>query len=155
MGLDIYLLKKIYVGAGTGSQRFKIDGTIDIRRNGFRIPIDLNRIQEITECVGYWRKFAALHQWMLDNALSGKNDCREHLISIETLLKLKTDCESIIYGEDEWINHAKKIFCHLCFENATQEQLNEFLSEIRYTYQILSDLSVSTREATYYYRASW
>ena len=88
MGLDIYLLRKIYVGAGIENQKFKIDGSVDIRKNGHRMPVELNRILEITECVGYWRKFAALHQWMLDNALHGKNDCHEHAISEDVLLKL-------------------------------------------------------------------
>lgn len=155
MGLDIYLLRKIYVGAGMGSQRFKIAGSVDILKNGHRMPIELDRILEVTECVGYWRKFAALHQWMLDNALNGKNDCHEHVISEDVLLKLKTDCEKIISHNAEWINRAKEIFPHLRFECASTEQLKEFLDEIHYTFNVLSNLPESSTDATYYYRASW
>ena len=93
MGLDIYLLRKVYIGAGCGSRWLKIEGTLDIRKNGKNVPVELNRIWEITECVGYWRKFAPLHQWMLENALSGENDCLEHVISQEVILKL---CLSVI-----------------------------------------------------------
>ena len=44
MGLDIYLLRKVYVGAGCGSRWLKIEGTVDIRKNGKNIPVELNRI---------------------------------------------------------------------------------------------------------------
>ena len=155
MGLDIYLLRKVYIGAGCGSRWLRLEGTVDIRKNGTTVPVELNRIWEITECVGYWRQFAPLHQWMLENALSGENDCQEHVISSAVILKLKSDCEKILSTEKDWIIPAKEIFPHLHFEKADSEQLEEFLSEIRYTYQILSALPEEYSDAVYCYKASW
>ena len=155
MGLDIYLLHKVYIGAGCGSPWLKIEGTVDIRKNGKNVPVELNRILEITECVGYWRKFTPLHQWMLENALSGENDCQEHVISQGVISMLKADCEKIISAKKDWIAQAKEVFPYLHFEKADPDQLEEFLSEIRYTYQILLDLPEEYPDAVYCYKASW
>ena len=155
MGLDIYLLRKVYIGAGCGSRWLKIEGTLDVRKNGKNVPVELNRIWEITECVGYWRKFAPLHQWMLENALSGENDCLEHVISQEVILKLKADCEKIVSAEKDWVAPAKEVFPYLLFEKADPDQLEEFLSDIIYTYQILLNLPEEYPDAVYCYKASW
>lgn len=155
MGLDIYLLRKVYIGAGSGSRWLKIEGTVDIQKNGKSVPIELNRIWEVTECVGYWRKFAPLHQWMLENALSGENDCLEHIITPTVISKLKADCEKIVSAEKNWIAPAKEVFPFLHFEKADPEQLEEFLSEIKYTYQILLNLPAEHPDAVYCYKASW
>ena len=155
MGLDIYLLRKVYVGAGCGSRWLKIEGTVDIRKNGQTVPVELNRIWEITECVGYWRKFAPLHQWMLENALSDENDCLEHVISQEVISKLKADCEKIVSAEKDWIAPAKEVFPYLHFEKADPDQLEEFFSEIIYTYQTLLNLPEEYPDAVYCYKASW
>lgn len=155
MGLDIYLLRKVYIGAGSGSRWLKIEGTVDIQKNGKSVPIELNRIWEVTECVGYWRKFAPLHQWMLENALSGENDCLEHIITPTVISKLKADCEKIVSAEKNWIAPAKEVFPFLHFEKADPEQLEEFLSEIKYTYKILLNLPAEHPDAVYCYKASW
>ena len=155
MGLDIYLLRKVYIGAGCGSRWLKIEGTVDIRKNGKNVPVELNRIWEFAECVGYWQKFAPLHQWMLENALSGENDCLEHVISQEVISKLKADCEKIVSAEKDWIAPAKEVFPYLHFEKADPDQLEEFLSDIIYTYQILLDLPDEYPDAVYCYKASW
>ena len=110
MGLDIYLLRKVYIGAGCGSRWLKIEGTLDVRKNGKNVPVELNRIWEITECVGYWRKFAPLHQWMLENALSGKNDCLEHVISQEVISKLNADCERLFLLKKIGSHQQKRFF---------------------------------------------
>lgn len=155
MGLDIYLLRKVFIGAGGGRHWLKLDGTVEIQKNGLPVPVELHRIWEITECVGYWRKFAPLHQWMLYNALAGQNDCQEHVISMDIIVKLKTDCEKILSGDENWISRAKEVFPWLHFEKADPEQLEEFLSEIRHTHQVLCDLPKDNPDDFYCYRASW
>lgn len=34
MGLDIYLLRKVYIGAGSGSRWLKIEGTVIFGKTG-------------------------------------------------------------------------------------------------------------------------
>jgi hypothetical protein len=92
---------------------------------------------------------------MLENALSGENDCQEHVIPSAVISKLKTDCEKILSAEKDWIIPAKEIFPYLHFEKADSEQLEEFLSDIIYTYQILLNLPEEYPDAVYCYKASW
>lgn len=92
---------------------------------------------------------------MLENALSGENDCLEHVISQEVILKLKADCEKIVSAEKDWIIPAKEVFPYLHFEKADPDQLEEFFSDIIYTYQILLNLPEEYPDAVYCYKASW
>ena len=57
--------------------------------------------------------------------------------------------------EKNWIAPAKEIFPFLHFEKADTDQLEEFLSEIKYTYQILLNLPEKYPDAEYCYKASW
>lgn len=155
MGMDIYLLKKTYIGACFSGHRSIIDGDINIRKNGVIIPIELNHVLEITECIGHWRKFYSLHQWMVDNTSIDGKKCHEYPISDDIMAKLKSDCEAIISCKKNWIENAKKIFPHLQFEYATSDQLRIFLSEIHYTYQVLAAQPAATADVKYFYNMSW
>ena len=80
MGYFIAILAAYTLGSSNMAYYISRLKQVDIRKNGKIAPVELNRIWEITECVGYWRKFAPLQQWMLENALSDENDCLEHVI---------------------------------------------------------------------------
>lgn len=81
--------------------------------------------------------------------------CTRTRFQQEVISKLKADCEKIISAEKNWIVPAKEIFPFLHFEKADPEQLEEFLSEIKYTYQILLNLPEEHPDAVYCYKASW
>lgn len=59
MGLNMYLHKKIIVGA-----QF-----------------------DITE-VMYWRKTNAIHRWFVENVQGGDDDCKPHIVEVEQLEEL-------------------------------------------------------------------
>lgn len=95
MGLDMYLRKRIYIGAQYGHNNVK--GVINLTRgeNDEPIRINLNKVTEITESVGYWRKANQIHKWFVDNVQDGVDDCKEYYVSEEKLKELLDICVQI------------------------------------------------------------
>jgi len=97
MGLDMYLYKKTYVQnwEHTPDERKHV---ITVKMGGKkRKDIKPERISEITESVGYWRKFNALHSWFVQELADGVDDCRELYVgedglknALDVLQKVKT-----------------------------------------------------------------
>lgn len=50
--------------------------------------IKANRVQEIVESVGYWRKANAIHKWFVDNVQDGEDNCADYYVSREQLKEL-------------------------------------------------------------------
>ena len=86
MGLDMYLKKKIYIGAEYEHRNVK--SNIKISIGGENIPINAKHINEIVEDIYYWRKSNAIHKWFVDNCQGGVDDCREYMVSVEQLKNL-------------------------------------------------------------------
>lgn len=80
MGLDMYLYKKTYIG----NNYKKPEEQISIKVDG----IKQERVNEIVERVGYWRKANAIHNWFINNCSDGDDDCREIYIDREKLKEL-------------------------------------------------------------------
>lgn len=93
MGLDMYLIRKHYIGGKY--EHNKVEGTIDISRNGKKIPIDLKRIGYIDEDIGYWRKANAIHKWFVDNVQNGNDDCKYYYVEADQLQELLDRCKEV------------------------------------------------------------
>ena len=93
MGLDMYLIRKKYIGANYEWRNVK--GTIEIEINGKKLPIEFERISYIDESVGYWRKANAIHKWFVDNVQDGNDDCGNYYVSIEALEELLNKCKEV------------------------------------------------------------
>lgn len=92
MGLDMYLNKKIYIGAEYDIN--EIEGKIEITRHGKPIPINFKKVTYITEEAVYWRKANQIHKWFVDNVQNGVDDCGHYYVSkenIKALLKTIND----------------------------------------------------------------
>lgn len=94
MGLDMFLMKETYIGAGYEFNEVK--GTVDITRQGESIPINFNRISTITEEVGYWRKANHIHNWFVQNVQGGRDECQKSYVSKEDLEKLLSICKEVL-----------------------------------------------------------
>ncbi len=94
MGLDMFLNKKTYIGAQY--EHNKVTGTIDIKMDGKKVPIQLNRVAEISENVAYWRKANQIHKWFVENIQGGEDDCGEYYVRVEYLQKLVEECNVMI-----------------------------------------------------------
>lgn len=87
MGLDMYLYKKTYVKKWEHTEDDK-QFHVTVTRGGKPYPIDPERVCYITEQVGYWRKFNALHNWFVENCQDGVDDCRDTYVSDDKLIEL-------------------------------------------------------------------
>jgi len=93
MGLDMYLVRKKYIGAKYEHRQVK--GKVEIEIAGKKLPIEFDKISYIEEDVGYWRKANAIHKWFVDNVQDGNDDCREYYVDIDKLEELLNICKEI------------------------------------------------------------
>ena len=98
MGLDMYLTKKIYVGAEY--EHRNITGNIEIFVGGEKLDINFNKVSEIEESVGYWRKASAIHKWFVDNVQEGNDDCGTYYVSEEQLQSLLDLVNSVLQNKE-------------------------------------------------------
>jgi hypothetical protein len=93
MGLDMYLTKRLYVGAEY--EHRKVTGKIDIKIDGKKLPVNFSKISYIEERAAYWRKANQIHQWFVDNVQSGNDDCGRYDVSKEQLRQLIDLCKQV------------------------------------------------------------
>lgn len=104
MGLDMYLTKKTYVGNQyrKPNEMVKVIMPKNQESATFPIkqPIKNERIFEISESVGYWRKANQIHKWFTDNVQKGVDDCGEYEVTWEELMNLLNDCKKVIENKE-------------------------------------------------------
>ena len=98
MGLDMYLTKRIYVGAEY--EHRKVKANIKITVDGKSLRINPKKISYIEEAVGYWRKANHIHAWFVQNVQNGEDDCGRYYVSEEQLRELLAECEKIKNNKD-------------------------------------------------------
>lgn len=149
MGLDMYLTKRIYIGAHYEHRNVK--GKIEIEANGKHIPIQFNKVSEIIEQAGYWRKANAIHKWFVDNCQDGNDDCKDAYVEHEKLAELLAICETVKADHskaEELLPPQEGFF----FGGTEIDQY--YFDDIDYTIEILKECLVD-EENSYYYRSSW
>lgn len=88
MGLDMYLSKKTYVKQWSHIEP-KDQFNVDVKKGGEPFnKIKPERVSYVTEQVGYWRKFNALHNWFVENVQDGRDECQESYVDQEKLEEL-------------------------------------------------------------------
>lgn len=93
MGLDMYLSRRKYIGANY--EHRNIHGEIKIFQGEKEIPIDFNKVSEIREAVGYWRKANQIHSWFVENVQDGEDDCGSYLVEADKLRELLDLCKRV------------------------------------------------------------
>lgn len=96
MGLDMYLRKKTYIGANYEHRKVKGSVELTIGEKRQKINIKFNRINEISEAVGYWRKANAIHAWFVKHVQKGVDECQEVEVPLEKLEELLAICVKIV-----------------------------------------------------------
>ncbi len=105
MGLDQGISKKIYVGAIW--EHRKVEGTVNLTINGIEIPINLNRLEYVEEKVADFRKFNALHRWVVDNLFYGEEDNCVPISLNPGIEDLFSITNQLLENQDE--DHAKEL----------------------------------------------
>ena len=94
MGLDMYLMKKHYIGNKYKKPREQVK--VRVPKSEKIDPIKNARVSEITEDVAYWRKANQIHAWFVKNVQDGKDDCGEYYVSMEKLQELLDTCQTVL-----------------------------------------------------------
>ena len=120
MGLDMYLIRKKYIGAKY--EHRNVTGKIEIKIDGKTIPIEFNRISYIEEDVGYWRKANHIHKWFVDNVQDGVDDCGHYEVYTSNLKDLLEVCKKV---RDTAILKKGKVLVGKRYENGKLEEIYE------------------------------
>ena len=149
MGLDMYLTKKVYVGAQYEFR--KVTGKIEIFADGKEIPVNFSRVSYVEEAVGYWRKANAIHKWFVDNVQEGKDDCKAYYVPTEDLRKLLALVQDVIA-------HPEKASVLLPTQDGFffgGTEYDEYYTEdLKLTEKILTEC-LNDPDGEYYYHSSW
>lgn len=145
MGLDMYLKKKIYIGAEY--KHNQIAGKIELTKNGKPINIDLTKVNEIIESVGYWRKANQIHNWFVTNVQEDNDDCEEYYVEFKKLLELKELCLEVLKTKK---SDALPTVSGFFFGSTDIDEY--YYQDLEDTVKILESLD---ENGEYYYRASW
>jgi hypothetical protein len=157
MGLDMYLRKKIYIGANY--ERNNVKGEINITRGEDNTPvkINLNKVTYIIEDAGYWRKANAIHRWMVESVQNDEDDCKEYYVSDDKLEELLSVCKQVKANPilaPELLPTQEGFF----FGGTDYEEC--YWNDIDCTIKIIEDIFSEKEENGYYpfeiyYQSSW
>jgi len=96
MGLDMYMYRKLYVKNWDHMKPAEKHSFLIKKGGKKRTDIKPERISEITEQVGYWRKANQIHAWMVKHVQDGKDDCEEYPVSKEQMQSLLETCQEVL-----------------------------------------------------------
>jgi hypothetical protein len=151
MGLDMYLTKEIYIGANYDHNGVK--GTIDIRKGGIPLAIDLKKVTTVVQEVACWRKANSIHQWFVDNCQEGIDECQKVSVSREKLTDLLDTVEEVLNDftkADRLLPTQGGFF----FGNTDYDEW--YIQDLRDTKDMLIEVLANSSDIDQlYYRSSW
>jgi hypothetical protein len=146
MGLDMFLYKKSWVPYNKRNE-VKIVGLPRVKNE---------RIKEVTEEVGYWRKANHIHKWFVDNVQNGDDDCKEYYVEKEQLQELLGIVTSIL-NDKKLANRLLPTQSGFFFGGTDYD--NYYFEDLQNTKEILENVLSEVEEegtfADFYYRSSW
>lgn len=96
MGLDMTLVKKVYVRNWRHMKPHERHSIVVKRGGKVRTDINADKIEYVVELVGEWRKANAIHGWFVRNVQNGEDDCGSYGVSVEELVELRETCLKVI-----------------------------------------------------------
>jgi len=155
MGLDMYLTKRTYLGANYEHNNVK--GVIELTQGKDNTPVNIkiNRISEINENVGYWRKANHIHAWFVEKVQDGEDECQDSYVSIDKLKELLSDCESVLDNKDK---AADLMPTAIGFFFGGTDYDEYYFDQIQHTIDIIKPLLEeleADKTGDIYYRSSW
>lgn len=155
MGLDMYLYKKTYVKKWEHIEDDK-QFHVTVTRGGEPYPINPERVCYITEEVGYWRKFNALHNWFVDNCQDGVDDCRDTYVGDEKLRELLDILKKVKASKgmpSEVLETILPTASGFFFGGTDYDEW--YFQDVESTIDLLDNLLKEEGGGDYYYSSSW
>ena len=156
MGLDMYLTKKIYIKNWEHTPK-ENRSKLTLVKGGK--TIDTKNATYVEQEVAYWRKANMIHQWFVDNAQRGIDNCAQYYVDYQQLVELYKICVGIKelfeqYGaSQEFEKLAKEVLPTTeGFFFGNYEYAEEYMTDIEDTIKQLKDIS---KDEEYYYQSSW
>lgn len=154
MGLDMYLNKRVFIGANYEYRKVKGNINITMGEDDTPININFNKLYSTEEEIGYWRKANHIHNWFVENVQSGNDDCDTYSVSLEDLKELLNVCNKILEDSslaEELLPRTQGFF----FGSIEYDEY--YYDSIRYTISVLKEAieGFIPGITTYYYRSSW
>ena len=153
MGLDMYLYKKHYV-KNWDFMKDSEKHSVVVTKGGLPTNIQPERVSEVTEQVGYWRKANAIHKWFVDNVQDGIDDCGEHYVGQESLQKLLAVVTRLL--ETKSVEDAIRELptqSGFLFGNTSYDDW--YFRDLQTTKDILTTLLAENGSGELYYHSSW
>lgn len=155
MGLDMYLNKRVFVGANY--QPRKVTGTVELRSNDIPISINFDKIVCIEEETGYWRKANAIHNWFVENVQGGVDDCEKYYVSTDNLKSLLDTVNTVLDSiKSESSPETAKSLLPTTegFFFGSKSYDEWYFQDLEYTKEILES-ALKDENGEYYYQSSW
>ena len=157
MGLDMYLHKKTYVKNWSHTKPEERH-EVSVKKNGQPVVgIKPERISEISETVGQWRKFNALHRWFVENCQNGEDDCKEYHVDRSQLVNLL----GVLKQVQEDFDTTGGIKAHELFPTESgpffggTEYDEYYFDDVKETVVLLEELIQEDGDGDFYYQSSW
>lgn len=153
MGLDMYLSKRTYVKNWEHTPIEERHNIVVTKNGQIRTDINPRRITYIEEEVAYWRKFNALHGWIVENHANGVDECQNiHLY--------RSDLENLLGILREIISGGSLTALELMpptegFFFGSNEIDEYYFQDVRETIDVLEKELAISGDDEYVYRASW
>ena len=151
MGLDSYLYKKSFIWQSEWMEEHEKMEVVVKKGGVVDTKIKSERIKYVIEEVGYWRKANHIHNWFVENAQDGMDDCKQANVDREHLQDLLETCNRVIANPSEaeqLLPRAAGFF----FGNTDYDEY--YFESVRETISILEDCLLD-EEAYFYYVSSW
>jgi len=159
MGLDMYLERDHYIGGHYDHRN--VSGMVEIKMNDEILNLDPKKISSIEEHVGYWRKANQIHNFFVERAQDGRDECHRSYVPNDLLIELRDICKEILsakqeYGAENTIVKSliqEKLPPVSGFFFGSTEVDEYYFQDLEDTIDILKD--VKPDEGDYYYQSSW
>lgn len=161
MGLDMYLTKKTYIGANYEHRNVKGKIELTMGEKKQKVNIKFNRLSEITEAVGCWRKANAIHGWFVREVQDGVDGCQSVAVPLEKLVELLGICTKIVKTKSPKV--ADKLLPPQSGFFFGSTDIDEwYFNDLKYTIAILKplvkEIKADQKLGTYpevFYQSSW
>lgn len=151
MGLDSYLMKRIYIGGNN------VTGEISLKRFNDAIDVNIGKLNSIFELAVYWRKSWYIHEWMVENVQNDEDNGAIYYVSSYNLNKLLETCQKDL-------DYLKSLKDMKDIDESNINLKNEVYDEhhiysLEYSVEKLSDIVLNDNENdysySYYYEGNW